>query len=192
MVGNGHLGQQPRNWRGFEDDAAAPDLKRCEWPVCDDEGAYRAPLSRTQLRAFRWFCMDHVRLYNASWNYFTGLDPREIEDIRKRDTVWHRPTWPMGAGAGHQKRDRAFGMHDSHGVFGADDCGANAPLDTPRDRALALLGLDRMATAADIKARYKTLVKRHHPDANGGSKHSEEIFKTINAAYCYLLNCVSG
>ena len=60
-----------------------------------------------------------------------------------------------------------------------------------RDDALAQLGLVRSATHAEIKAQYKVLVKKHHPDANGGSKASEEQFKRINQAYTYLLNCGS-
>jgi len=62
----------------------------------------------------------------------------------------------------------------------------------PRDDALAQLGLDRNVTLEELKSRYKALVKRHHPDANGGSKASEERLKSINEAYTYLLNAVGA
>ena len=61
-----------------------------------------------------------------------------------------------------------------------------------RDDALAKLDLDRNASPPERKARYKVLVKKHHPDANGGCKASEERFKLINEAYTYLLKCDEG
>jgi DnaJ-class molecular chaperone len=39
-----------------------------------------------------------------------------------------------------------------------------------------------------VKARYKELVKRHHPDANGGDKSAEERFKTVSEAYRTLMS----
>ena len=51
---------------------------------------------------------------------------------------------------------------------------------------LAQLDLDETATLQDIKMRYKQLVKRFHPDANGGDKKAEERFKSINEAYTNL------
>ena len=61
----------------------------------------------------------------------------------------------------------------------------------PRYNALALkalytLELDANATEASIKARYKDLVKRHHPDANGGDRSSEEKLREIIKAYNFL------
>ena len=61
----------------------------------------------------------------------------------------------------------------------------------PRYNALALkalftLELDANATVTTIKARYKELVKRHHPDANGGDRSSEEKLREIIQAYNYL------
>jgi DnaJ-class molecular chaperone len=62
--------------------------------------------------------------------------------------------------------------------------------DARRDDALATLDLEQPYTRAELKRRYITLVKRHHPDANGGSKESEERLKSINQAYTYLLDQV--
>ncbi|MFZ1965281.1 MAG: DnaJ domain-containing protein, partial [Roseiarcus sp.] len=63
--------------------------------------------------------------------------------------------------------------------------------DAPRYNALALkaldaLELDARATVVTIKARYKELVKRHHPDANGGDRSSEDKLREIIQAYNYL------
>jgi DnaJ-class molecular chaperone len=53
-------------------------------------------------------------------------------------------------------------------------------------KALMTLELDGSATQAKIKARYKDLVKRHHPDANGGDRSSEDRLREIIQAYNYL------
>jgi DnaJ-class molecular chaperone len=53
-------------------------------------------------------------------------------------------------------------------------------------KALHTLDLDAKATEASIKARYKDLVKRHHPDANGGDRSSEEKLREIIKAYNFL------
>ncbi len=184
-----------RNIIDFTDESFDERGQRlCEWPGCETLAEFRAPRSRTRLRDFRWFCLDHVREYNAAWNYFAGLDEGEIEHIRQRDTVWHRPSWPLGSAAnGDDGRDGTTWRgresffresRDDFGLFG-ESPEAAAP-DPERDQALAALDLDRAATDNDIKARYKALVKKYHPDANGGCKASEERFKAINNAYTYL------
>jgi hypothetical protein len=89
--------------RRFERVALAPDpeearsRRSCEWPGCTGEGEFRAPLSRDQLDQYRWFCLDHVREYNRSWDYYRGMSQAEIEADLRRDTVWQRPTWAAPA-----------------------------------------------------------------------------------------------
>ena len=53
-------------------------------------------------------------------------------------------------------------------------------------KALHTLGLDETATPATAKSQYKTLVKRLHPDANGGSRANEDTLKAVIQAYDYL------
>lgn len=151
-------------------------------------GEYRAPKSPATLRDYHWFCLEHVREYNRHWNYFDGLDEADIEVIRRQDAVWHRPSWPLGA------RPAAFtaavnGFSDPVGALGEGEPAASSRPRTPRDKALEKLGLDCNASLAERKARYRELVKRHHPDTNGGCKLAEERLKGINEAYRYLLNC---
>jgi len=172
------------------EDAVAP--RPCQWPDCGEAAEYRAPSSPHSLREFVWFCLDHVREYNRNWDYFRGLDANEIERIRRQDTVWHRPSWPLGPEDLARVRTTKDGepvFDDVHGVFGTRFRAPPPPRQTPRDIALAEFGLDRNATRGDIKARYKELAKRHHPDANGGCKKAEERLKVINEAYTYLLTC---
>ncbi len=49
-----------------------------------------------------------------------------------------------------------------------------------------ILGVEKNATAAEIKKRYRELAKKHHPDANNGSKKAENNFKILSAAYDVL------
>jgi hypothetical protein len=150
----------------------------CEWPECRSEGDYRAPRSRSDLRNFRWFCLDHVRVYNQSWDYFAGLDEGGIEEVLRRDQVWDRPTWPLGVGS-----EGASNFADPLDLFGDR---YEARPHTPRDAALAVLGLDDTASIEDIKMRYKSLAKKHHPDANNGSKNAEKKFIALKEAYNLL------
>ncbi len=162
-----------------------PKLRRCERAGCTAEGRFRAPVSRDHLNHYYWFCLDHVREYNAAWDFFAGLSSEEIEQQRRRDATWQRPSWPF---AGRKAGGRANGeIHDPYGFF--DDEGTARPQSPPqskRAQALALLNLDNDASFVSVKARYKELVKQLHPDANGGDPEAEERMKVINQAYATL------
>ena len=166
------------------------EVPRCEHPGCDAAGAFRAPRSRADLRNYFAFCLAHVRQYNLAWDYFADMTPEEIETQIRRDTVWERPTWRLGSAPGQANRTRDH-MSDPLGVFGAthrrtDHDRPGYHLSTQEERALALLQVEPPITKDRIKARYKALVKRHHPDANGGDKAAEERLKDINLAYSTL------
>ena len=172
---------------------------RCQWDGCAEAGTHRAPVGRMREGEYFKFCFDHVREYNKGFNYFSGLADSEIARFQKEALTGHRPTWSMGVnGAARsspdiaQQRSGRAGyynrMRDPYNMFG----GANEG--KPRERkakpleakALDTLGLDVRATSADIKARYKELVKRHHPDANGGDRGSEDRFRDVLQAYRVL------
>lgn len=147
---------------------------------------YRAPKSRDELDSHYWFCLEHVRAYNAAWDFFAGMDRRDIEFYQHSVATWHRPTWRLSG------RSSVI-FDDPAGIFATASRGADAPrpapeIGAPARKALAMLDLEPAATIKEVKTRYKTLAKRFHPDANGGSRKSEERFKTINQAYSYLLN----
>ena len=171
--------------------AAAAATRLCDHPGCASGGEYRAPRSRFALDTFFWFCLDHVRLYNAQWNYYAGMSASQIEAEIRNDTVWQRPTWPLGGRAGLRFGTRVrdfglFGFEDEEtGHERRDGAAAKRPL-TEQERALAIFDLALPLTLVSLKARYKTLVKLHHPDAHGGDKAAEERLKVINQAYSTL------
>ena len=162
--------------------------RRCAHAGCNDEGLYRAPRSRDDLRDYIWFCLEHVRAYNRQWNYFEGLDEDGMEDAIRRSTTWERPSWKFGTSGG-KGFDAAF--DDPLGLFGASGKGQNGDtaepaIDPEQRKALDIFGLTPYADAETVKKRYKELAKAHHPDANGGSREAEDRLKMINWAYSVL------
>jgi DnaJ-domain-containing protein 1 len=162
----------------------------CSWPGCSAAGEYPAPQSTRELRQFVWFCLDHVREYNRNWNFFAGMDEREIEAHRRADTTWHRPSWRFGTAS----LDETSRFRDPFGFF-ADQGPRNTYNEAGGVRSalgkaaqmMAVLNLEIGFTLEELKRRYKTLVKRHHPDLHGGDRDAEERLKQINEAYSYLM-----
>jgi hypothetical protein len=155
-------------------------------------------------REYWRFCLDHVRQYNHTYNFFAGMSPDDIARYQKEAVIGHRPTWKMGMNGGrpasrsHSSRFRPEFTHadDPFGVFrefgeGAGAHSARRPSESrvarnAQRKALDTLGLDADASAQEVKTRFKALVKRHHPDANGGDRSSEERLREIIQAYNYL------
>lgn len=161
--------------------------RACERPGCAGEGLYRAPKSNRQLRDYHWFCLDHVREYNKSWNFCAGMSEAEIEAMVRRDTTWERDTRPMSAWVEHEERlRRAAGEFSGYGYTQEPPKQNAREPDTPEAAALRLLGLTPPVDYAAIRARYIELVKQNHPDANGGDKAAEERLKAINQALAVL------
>ncbi|MFP6729779.1 MAG: DnaJ domain-containing protein [Alphaproteobacteria bacterium] len=168
--------------------SASPE-RDCDHPDCAEAGEHRAPRSRDELDSYFWFCRDHARSYNADWNFFLGMDRKEIEDYTKADLTWHRPTWRLGGKAridgearlnsAWQRRD--FG--DPYSIFDNEEDAALHRMPLKEREARAVLNLPGMATDDNIKARYKELVKRLHPDINGDDKQAVDQLKAVIEAY---------
>lgn len=182
--------------KAYDPDPAAPG-RGCDVPGCPHDGAYRAPKSRESLREYFWFCLDHVRAYNAAWDFYKGMSPGQIEAHMRDDTGWQRPTWPLGRlGGGMPEEDF---IHDRLDILGAAGMrqgknGQNATSNRPPAdlrQPLDTLGLSWPVSLEEVKSRYKELAKCHHPDANGGDRAAEERFKTINMAYVQVRSHLS-
>jgi DnaJ-domain-containing protein 1 len=178
----------------FSEDYRRPQTqpRGCDEPGCSGIGEFRAPRSRDRLgrpEDYLWLCLDHVRAYNAAWNYYAGMSESEIEADLRKDTVWQRPTWPLGwrlASGLYRDPLHIFGHDESgHPGPGADRQQRKRKL-TEEEKALAVFDLAIPFTLVELKKRYKALVKMHHPDANGGDKAAEERLKVITLAYAIL------
>jgi hypothetical protein len=175
-------------------------MRRCDAPGCREEGQHRAPKSRGHLNEYFWFCLGHVREYNSAWNWCSGLNEGELEREIRRSTTWERPTWPLGVRRNHARVLAGAAFADAFGLFEEDGpaardsgeaIGRGPGPSTPEGRAFAVLDLNPPVTMEELKARYKALVKRHHPDANGGDRDAEERLKLINDAYTTLKRFLS-
>jgi curved DNA-binding protein CbpA len=187
-----------------QDRRVRTEAPACQWPGCAGEASHRAPKGRLREGEYWRFCLAHVREYNQSYNYFAGMSDEAVARFQKDSITGHRPTWKLGLNgkqpgdsrpsAGGGRMHGAFtGAADPFGVF--TDIGGSPRSDPAREgrmvrnaerKALDTLGLEIHAKAPDIKARFKLLVKRHHPDANGGDRTCEDKLREIIQAYNYL------
>ncbi len=179
--------------------ASAPT---CEWPGCQEAATHRAPKGRADDRQYWGYCFAHARDYNQSYNYFSGMSAEEVLKYQRDALPGHRPTWKMGQGAAASsgRSGTARFSKDGAGVndpFNLFEGGAKAKRDAgpakearvignAQRKALEVMGFEAGATAQEIKIRFKELVKRHHPDTNGGDRSTEDRLREIIQAYNYL------
>ncbi len=169
-------------------------VKICEWPGCADIAAHRAPRSRRETTKFRWFCKAHAAQYNKAWNFLEDMTEEEVEAIIRYDTVWNRPSWPIGTGPTVDAFMRGY-FSDPFNAFQSGAASNKKPgadnISTARgnglQHALAVFGFETLTTELDVKRRYKELVKRHHPDAQAKGEASDDRIKEINHAYTVII-----
>src|ERR1700674_5650355 len=109
-----------------QDRRVRDDNPACEWTGCEQKGTHRAPKGRLREREYWRFCLDHVREYNHSYNFFAGMSTDEVARYQKAAVPGHRPTWKMGVGkraagsgsgpdGGYDRAHDPFGMHREYG-----------------------------------------------------------------------------
>jgi len=170
----------------------------CQWRGCAAAGLHRAPKGRGREGQYYLLCLEHVREFNASYNYFEGMSNADVEAYQKDSVTGHRPTWKVGAHWAHgthglSPEGRGGRLNDRHHILfdrnGEPDHSASArrrvlkPLEL---KSLEALNLTPAAARSEIKSRFHELVKRHHPDVNGGDNRSEDKLREIIQAYNYL------
>lgn len=173
----------------YIDELLREESAPCAYPGCAEAGEYRAPVSPDLPGQYQYFCLDHVKAFNKSWNYFGNRGQSEIEAFQRDAFTGHRPTWKMHPGtrehATQRLREAFTTFMGRRADFPMRDYTPPVPL---KDRqALEVLGLEHPVDETGIKQQYKTLVKRHHPDRNPEDKQAEERFKKISAAYRHLI-----
>jgi DnaJ-like protein len=181
---------------------AKEEAMMCEWAGCKNKGPHRAPKGRENSREYWHFCLDHVREYNQSYNFFQGMNPDDVARYQKDALTGHRPTWKMGANSGAKGESAFDTAADPLQMFaelngrsrwrpGAQQAKAETRKVMNAERkALQVMGLTAGATIVEVKAKYKALVKQHHPDANGGDRSTEDRLIEIIKAYNYLKTVV--
>lgn len=178
-----------------ETDGPETVAKCCQWPGCGSDAEHKAPAAPSQPDKILWFCRAHAREHNAGWDFFDGMSSAEIEQFRHEDVTLHKPTWKLGANSGKWWQNAEFpGGKEFFGDTFRAEPGKHGGRPPPRPsgpvrEALSVLRLNKATNWGEIKVQYKKLVKRHHPDANGGSKKAENKLKQINNAYDLLKEC---
>jgi curved DNA-binding protein CbpA len=195
--------RQPKQPRAKEEAAM------CEWPGCKNTAPHRAPKARGKEREYWHFCLNHVREYNQSYNFFSGMSDDAVARYQKDAQTGHRPTWKMGANGGVKGKpgveDEFEGALDPFTMFQemngrvrsrpgpgakAEPKAETRKIFNAERKALVVMGLGPDATLETVKAKYKLLVKQHHPDANGGDRSTEDRLIEIIKAYNYLKTVV--
>ncbi|MBA4011113.1 MAG: molecular chaperone DnaJ [Phenylobacterium sp.] len=176
--------------------ALKPGERACDHPGCRTAATARAPKSRDMLNEHYWFCQPHAAEYNKQWDFFAGMSEGEIRNRQAQSAVGDRPTWQFkaskfsreAAGAAHGF-GKGEGYADPFSLFGAG-AKPQAKAAEPARRlgklernALADLDLDEDADGPTIRARYIELVKRTHPDSNGGDRSAEHKLQRVIKAY---------
>ena len=148
------------------------------------------------LNEYYFFCLDHIKEYNKSWDFYKGLSVNQIETSMREDIIWNRPSWHL-KGNPHKVIEQInifFNEELNELNNGKGDNThfkskvINEKLTIEENNSLSILDVRLPLTMDKIKKNYKKLVKIFHPDVNGNNKKAEEKFKEINEAYKTLLN----
>jgi hypothetical protein len=139
---------------------------------------------------WRWFCLDHVREFNAGYNFFQGMSSDEIEAEQRPFAGWERETRAFSSNIGAMPRWADF--VDPLDAIGAKFAARpmarqdGKPLSEGDRKALKILGLGTDADRRALRTRYAELVRRFHPDRNGGDRSHEKALQDVISAYTQL------
>lgn len=190
-------------WSALEEEGAEESLRGCDFPNCSHFGEYPAPKSPKRLQDRFYFCLDHVRDYNASWNFYGGMSTEETDYFNAQDSVGWRPSWAFGhsSGAHARLRDRLgiFAQFGAERIFEDDDSqetyknGASNGLKsnwfapkTAEEKAVVLLDLDVPFGLEELKGAYKAKAKVCHPDVNPDDPNAIHRFREVKEAFDLL------
>ena len=165
---------------------------RCAVPGCTAPGEFKAPLQAANFDgpgSWRFLCLDHVREHNARYNFFQGMSPEEITQAQHPLAGWERPSRRFSDGADPPPRwsDFADPLEAISGRFGhIRERAKPSRFSKPEQRALSVLGLGEDAGRHEVRQRYSGLVRRYHPDKNGGDRTHEAKLREVIEAYQLL------
>ncbi len=169
----------------------------CSETGCDQAGEFRAPppegtgASAEGPGRFRWLCLEHVRAFNSGYNFFTGMSAEEITHAQRPYAGWERETRAFATG-GADRPPKWADFHDPLDAIGARfrermaEAKARAdgkPLSGEDRAALRVLGLGADADRRELRTRYSELVRKFHPDRNGGDRRHEAALRAVIEAY---------
>ena len=160
----------------------------CDWKNCKEQGSYKAPVERDNIRKYRLLCLKHIKIFNKNWNYFENMNDQEIEYFIKSDLTWHKSTKNFGSSDNFFNILWNNALDDKLNIFQSAnyrDFKKTKMSQTDRD-AFQVMELNVEFKWEKIQSKFKELVKKYHPDKNQGSKKFEDKLKKITLAYSQL------
>ena len=155
----------------------------CSNPECNELGVYPAPKSREKLREYLYFCINCIRDFNKSWNYFEGLNEQELEVEIRKSVTWDRPSWKFGTKNLNHDFEEAFRAFN-----GQKKLIKEKVVDKKLESCFKVLGLSSNSKLREVKSRYKILAKKWHPDVqNEKNSKNKDTFINITNAYKNIL-----
>ena len=161
----------------------------CEWKNCKESGQFKAPLEKDNSKNYKWLCEEHIKMFNKNWNYFEGMSQNEIENFLKSDLTWHRPTQKFGSSDNFFNILWNNALSDKFNLFNEKKIFNNLKgkkLSEKDKDAFKIMELESNADWTNIQKKFKTLVKKLHPDRNSGNKQFENKLKKVTMAYSHL------
>ena len=169
----------------------------CAAEGCAEAGEFRAPGEQRPgfdgPGDYRWLCLDHVREFNAAYDWFAGMSAEEILAAQHPTAAWASESRAFSPTAGIDFAPRWADFADPLDAISAR---ARARVPQPRGdgriltseqrRALEVLGLGHDADRGELRRRYSALVRKFHPDRNGGDRGFETRLQQTVEAYQLL------
>ena len=165
----------------------------CSVRGCRQPGEFRAPLTPGDFDGpgtWQWLCLEHVREHNAKYNFFDGMSPDEIEAAQSPIAGWERATRAFahaGGGKGPVWRDFVDPLDAIAARYRPGPRRHVIDRFTAQERhALGVMGLNDDTDLHTVRKRYSELVRRYHPDRNGGDRSHEKALQAVIEAYTAL------
>ncbi len=154
-------------------------------------GEFKAPIEKDNSKNYRLLCLNHIKEFNKNWNYFAGINDKQIYEFLKSDMTWHKPTQSFSSSDNFFKVLWSNTLKDEMDKFKFNNDFNN--MNKFKFNNSDIKAFDILGTAVGIKwekiqEKFKKLVKKFHPDMNAGNKKFEEKLKVITLAYTQLKN----
>ncbi len=173
--------------------------RECAHPRCSEPGEYRAPGGRGHgfdgPGEWRWLCLEHVREFNAGYDWFEGMSAEEVFVAQSPASGWRTESPSFRPTAGVDGMPRWSDFDDPLDAISARASGiksrarreAEMAMDGRFSReeaeALETMGLGLDTDRKGVRRRYSELVRRYHPDRNGGDRQYETRLNRVVEAY---------
>ena len=162
----------------------------CDHKNCKEIAKYKAPIEKDNSKKFKWLCLDHVREFNKSWDYFKGMSDQKIRQFLKSDMIWHKETQSFSSPGNFFNILWGNALNDEVDILNNyknyRKTKSSINFTNNDEKAFKIIGLKVGTNWNEIQNKFKVLVKKFHPDMNSGNKKFEEKLKMITLAYTQL------